>query len=109
MHKTRSKQSEALSQSYHGRMKRLRGFVINHPKLKLPVVKKRIVEGILLSSEVKRFEKKYKWYKVYTNSGYVTGKGKKRVYHKPTKFVRYAYFWNVIDILTKASRKEGKF
>lgn len=50
----------------------------------------------MTDKEVRIFEKKFKWYKIYSNPGV------------STKHTRYAYFWNLEGILRHQSVKEGK-
>lgn len=86
-----------MKYSYYWRAKELRKKAIFHQKAHLLLVKKKYVVETLTPEELKKFEKKFKWYKVYLSPE--TGS---------RKFIRWAFFWNVEWIFRWGSRRTGK-
>lgn len=56
----------------------------------MPLVGRSKVVAHLMSGQLKRFEKRYKWHKIYKDSS-------------RTKFTRWAYFWDLHSVLDRRS------
>jgi len=69
---------------YPPTLRTLRSYVIMIDGM--PLVGRSKVIAHLMKGELKRFEKKYKWHKIYRDSN---------------KFTRWAYFWDLHSLLDR--------